>query len=323
MGISDILSKDEMAALMHESSKTSRIIMDPASFDGSIETVNIISSHHSHFANFEGFNALNEQYAYILGQSLSKFLGIKVTIEPQPGKVSSYEEYVKQLELPTALHILFIRSHKSVALINFNDALVYWVLEILFGGTVNNKMLPRTEFGRVEEKISLRVLEVVMGSLNMAWQEISGFDYQLVKFVTRPRPIDMAAPKDRLIIFEYQVKLADVVCRFDICFEKSMVDELLPALQAANESAGDVNEQRVWRTKLYESVMDATLPLRAFFPNIKISLQELTNLKEGDVITLDNPNMVFVEIAGIKSFVAHCGNSQGARVIEIVDKLAD
>ncbi|MEJ2404905.1 MAG: FliM/FliN family flagellar motor switch protein, partial [Candidatus Thiodiazotropha sp.] len=74
-----------------------------------------------------------------------------------------------------------------------------------------------------------------------------------------------------------------------------------------------------WEHSLKEEIMSAQVELSSTLTEVQMSVRQLANLKQGDVIPIEMPEEVVVEAADVPIFKARLGLSDGNYALKISD----
>jgi flagellar motor switch protein FliM len=100
----------------------------------------------------------------------------------------------------------------------------------------------------------------------------------------------------------------------------SMVEPIRDLLDAGVQSdRGDKDER--WERSLRICIQDADLELNSTLAETKISVKEMAELKKGDIIPVDIPEMVELSTSNIPLFRGQVGISGGNYAIKIREKI--
>ena len=76
-----------------------------------------------------------------------------------------------------------------------------------------------------------------------------------------------------------------------------------------------------WLTSLREEIMSATVNLDCTLVEKEITLRDILELQEGDVIPVDMPEKFMVSANGVPMLDARLGQSKGNLALQVVDKI--
>ncbi len=314
----EILSSDEIDELMNSSSDSSNGNLEQEDL---FELVDFSNAHGHSLMTFPGFNSLNELFELEMSNSLLNFLRRKVTVEILSPKLVTYEDYIENLNQPTSFNVLEFTEQHSLVFVTLSAELLYCIVTYLFGGFLEDEPTLPDRFGKMEERISRSLIENIMKTFCKTWAGVQKFEYTILQLMLKSNPINLLNEQDMLLVCGYRVTVLGYSGVFDIALETALLEALKPEMKKNKLRNVNQSEERKWRNKLYETMMDVDVELISRFPDMDIQFEDLINLKVGDVVSLDDPNFANVFIEEIKLFTASCGASKGSRVIEILQQI--
>jgi flagellar motor switch protein FliM len=96
----------------------------------------------------------------------------------------------------------------------------------------------------------------------------------------------------------------------------SMLEPIRELLDAGVQSDRGERDER-WERSLKEEIMAANVELSSHLTNVQMTVKQLSELKEGDIIPFDMPEEVEVEAADVPVFKAKLGVSDGNYALKI------
>ena len=105
-----------------------------------------------------------------------------------------------------------------------------------------------------------------------------------------------------------------------IVYPYSMVEPIRTILDAGVQSDSSDYDQR-WIHSLREEIKKAPIQLSSTLTETTISLRELNEIQEGDVIPIDFPDSVVADVDGIPVFRAQYGVSRGNRALKVMEMI--
>jgi flagellar motor switch protein FliM len=104
---------------------------------------------------------------------------------------------------------------------------------------------------------------------------------------------------------------------FHVVMPYSMLEPIRESLDAGMQS-DQANTDCRWTKSLKEELKQAVVDIDSSLCQIKMSIAEVLNLNEGDVIPIDMPDMVTVRAEKIPIFKGTLGNSNGKNAVQYV-----
>jgi flagellar motor switch protein FliM len=101
----------------------------------------------------------------------------------------------------------------------------------------------------------------------------------------------------------------------------SMVEPIRDLLDAGVQSDRSDRDER-WTRAIREEMKQARVNLKSTLVETSLSLRDINNLRAGDVIPIDLPELVTLEAEDTPVFRGRFGIHNGSRAIKIVNKIS-
>ncbi len=319
MDSSEILSNDEVDALRDEGKQSTA----PASEAHNVQLVDFAINEQNGLGSYPGFHPINELFLNEVDNRLSYLLQCKAVVDLESTNITSFGQYRVSLEGQTALNQINIKSSNHIVLINLDSKILYCATSTLFGGTlIEDEAIPE-KVGKVELHIATRMAKIIMESLDAVWKDIGKLDFEIEKTTTNAGLLSTIPNAESFLVAKYSISLGAMTGTFDLCLQRSLLEPLKPITPGKSKNPNIRREENIWKKNLENNVLESNITLIASFPDVHIDLKALSNLKEGDVIPIANPEQIEIHSKSVSLFSAQAGSANGTRVIKITGKLKD
>lgn len=317
----EVLSPDEKEAIL-DSAQADDVVEEPTLNDDEVELFDFVNANNT-MAEYPAIQAINELFFIDFNKSFTNFIGQKATIKAKNLQLISFRRYLKQLDNTAVYNTLLLKSHNAFGLFILQGRLLHNCMTTLYGGTIEDKENVRSTLGKLDKKFAKKITDNIMQSLHNAWVDILPLDHEILQTTTN---LSVLTKIDRDEIFftaEYTINIDGHDCSFTLCIPRCLIESKKPTLIASHQQPLDQQEQIRWKKSLHDSVYDTQVGLTARFPEVNFKLNKLVRLKEGDIIPINNPQIVEVLCNDTKLFKASTGTANGNRVIKIIQKNTD
>ena len=212
----------------------------------------------------------------------------------------TYEDFLFSIPSPTLLTIFKMAPLNGHVLMEYNNNLSFPLIDLLFGGmgrkTEKNRQLTDIELG-VLRKVNEKILE----NMALAWESVLEIEPVLDTLETNPQLSQIISPNETVAIITFSADIVDNRSLINLCIPYVTIKDELTSLTTqhwfSNEQyKGDSGEeQKVKENRLNE----ITLNLSAFCAETTVTVRDILELGEGDIILLDkkigNDMDLFVE----------------------------
>ena len=320
MSTADLLSQDEIDALLHG--------VD----DGDVATDQFDSAPHGarsyDFTSQERIvrgrmptlEMVNERFARLFRISLFNFLRRAAEISVSGIQVQKFSEFIQGLFVPTNLNVIRMSPLRGRALIVMEPRLVFTAVDNFFGGggQFYNKVEGR-EFTPTEMRIIRLIIDMVFKDLTEAWRPVMDIEFDYINSEVNPQFANIVSPSEIVVISTIHVELEGGGGDINIAMPYTMIEPIRELLDAVTSDRGEVDDR--WQESLRIEIMRSEVTLNSKLIEKEMAISEVIELKKGDVIPIDMPETVLLEVEDVPVFRGKLGLSDGNYAIEIVEKV--
>lgn len=259
---------------------------------------------------------LNERFARFFRATLAEMLQRNCGVTANSIEVQKYSEYAGDLYVPASLNWVEFAPLYGRGLITLDATLVFKLVDLFFGGNGQNVKVETREFTMTEQRIVNRVINGSFVDIKQAWQSVVDFALQLKSHESNPLLTNMMAPSESVIVSRFEVDLDGEAGQFHIVLPISMVEPIKDTLGAGLKTDVDSSDEQ-WGDDLRRELMYASIDLNCKVVERQISLRDILDLEEGDVIPVDLPEHVSVLANDRLIYSAKLGVSGDRMALEI------
>lgn len=321
--MSDLLTQDEIDALLHGvTSGDVETESDEPLKEGEATEYDFNSQDRIVRGRLPTLEMINERFARYLRISLFNMLRKTSEISVGGVQMLKFAEYVHSLFVPASLNLIKIKPLRGTALIVFDPKMVFSLVDNFFGGEGRfHAKVEGREFTPTEQRIIQILLDLAFKDLKEAWHPVMGVDFEFLNMEVNPHFANIVSPSEVVVVTTMHVELDGGGGDVHITMPYSMVEPIRDLLDAGVQSDLADNDER-WTVSLKEELMQAELELKSTLTETEITLGQLRDLKNGDIIPIELPESVSCVIEEIPVFRGIFGVSNGQNAIKITDKIA-
>ncbi len=265
---------------------------------------------------------LNERFARNLRIGMFNFMRKSPEISVAPVKVQKYSEFIRNLVVPTNINVVSARPLRGSALFIFEPTLVFTVVDNLFGGDSRfHTRIEGRDFTLTEQRIIQRMLEVVLGTYQQAWQPVHALQFEHVRSEMHTQFANIATPSEVVITTTFNVELGAGGGDIHICIPYSTIEPIRDTLYSSTQTDSFEPDNR-WLNMLTKQVQLAEVNLVAKLAHAEVTLKQILNMKAGDVIGMDLKPTAVAEVDGVPLFECRYGVLNGKYALKIENSLA-
>jgi flagellar motor switch protein FliM len=266
------------------------------------------------------FDLINERMARSLRVSIYNLLRRPLEIAVMPMKVRKFSDYAQSLALPSNLNMVRVNPLRGSGLFALDPALVFAIVDNFFGGNGRQQPVEGREFAPTEMRVIQMLLRAAFTDMREAWAPVAAIDVELVKSELNPSFVQIAAPAEPVVICGFQLALEGGGGEMHVVLPLSMLEPLKEVLEAGAGGASAVQDDR-WLASLKEDIQDAEIELSTMLGHASVTLNQLVNLKPGDVIPCDFSGKATVLAEGVPLFRGSYGVSRGHQSVRFEQRV--
>lgn len=212
-------------------------------------------------------------------------------------KVPSYSRFAGSSQIPyrefwasqADNSVLCEVSCKPIAdriVIQMSPSIADACLDILMGGTGAGGSND-SELTAVDCVMLSRVLDVMLQDYRKSWSRFADVETALVSCQTARAFSHSMAQNESVVVFNYEVRVSSTIGTVSICVLADTTTKMpeQPCIKENTISLADIAGMGV----LGESVRETKVECKAILGRVGISIADVTNLRTGDILTLDSP----------------------------------
>ncbi len=317
MSVNDLLSQDEIDALLH-GVDDGDVETEEEIFDGEARNYDFTSQDRIVRGRMPTLEMINERFARYFRTSLFNMLRRTPEIAVGGVQMLKFAEYVHSLFVPTSLNLVKIPPLRGTALFVFDPKLVFILVDNFFGGSGKfyNKIEGR-EFTQTENRIIEKMLELVFIDLKQAWEPVLGVEFEYQNSEVNPHFANIVSPTEVVVVSTFHVELDGGGGDIHITIPYSMMEPIRELLDAGTVSDRTSVDER-WSTSLKEDIKGAEIEVKSSLGEVTLSLRDILEMKAGDIIPFEFPEEVLLTTDDdIPMFRGSFGVSQGNNAIKI------
>ena len=260
---------------------------------------------------------INDRFARLLRIGIFNFMRRSPEITIAPVRVVKYSEFVRNLVVPTNINIVNVRPLRGSALFVFEPALVFLIIDNLFGGDGRfHARVEGREFTQTEQRIIHRLLNVVFDDYAKAWQPVHALTFEYVRSEMNTQFANIANPSEIVVVSSFNVGIAGNAGAFHICVPYSMLEPIRDLIYSTMQ--GDQAEpDRRWQNMLQKQVQAADVEIVANLASRQMKLRDLVSMKVGDVVPIDLPATIEAKVDGVPVLECRYGELNGRYALRV------
>jgi len=320
--VNDLLSQDEIDALLHGvSGGDVETETDEEVPEGEARGYDFTSQDRIVRGRMPTLEMINERFARYFRISLFNMLRRAGEISVSGVQMLKFAEYVHSLFVPTSLNLVRVHPLRGTALFVLEPKLVFALVDNFFGGggRFHTKIEGR-EFTPTELRVIQMVLDIAFKDLSQAWTPVMNVEFDYQGSEVNPHFANIVSPTEVVVVNTFRVELEGGGGDMHVTMPYSMVEPIRQLLDAGVQSDSSDRDER-WTRAIREEMKQARVDLKSMLVEATISLRDLKEMRAGDVIPIDIPELVTLEAVDTPVFRGKFGVYNGSRAVKILQKI--
>ena len=317
MAVQDLLSQDEIDALLH-GVDDGLVQTDNAAEPGSVKSYDLTSQDRIVRGRMPTLEMINERFARYTRISMFNMLRRSADVAVGGVQVMKFGEYVHSLYVPTSLNLVKIKPLRGTALFILDAKLVFKLVDNFFGGDGRHAKIEGREFTPTELRVVRMVLEQAFVDLKEAWQAIMEVNFEYINSEVNPAMANIVGPSEAIVVSTFHIELDGGGGDLHVTMPYSMIEPVREMLDAGFQSDLDDQDER-WVNALRQDVLDVDVPIGATVARRQLKLRDILHMQPGDVIPVEMPEDMIMRANGVPAFKVKLGAHKGNLALQILE----
>jgi flagellar motor switch protein FliM len=287
--LSDLLSQDEIDALLHGVDDVEEEEVENGVSDGSAMEYDFSSQDRIVRGRMPTLEIVNERFARHMRVSL--------------------------------FNMMRFRPLKGTGLITMEARLVFILVDNFFGGDGRyHAKIEGREFTPTERRIIQMLLKLIFEDYKEAWAPVMDVSFEYLDSEVNPAMANIVSPTEVVVISSFHIELDGGGGDFHVSLPYSMLEPIRELLDAGVQSDKEDTDLR-WSKALRDEMMDVKVALSTHMMDLELTLADIMELEPGYIIPIDMPEHITVLIENLPTFRAKLGRSRDNVALKIIEKI--
>ena len=272
--------------------------------------------------NLRALRDIHREFSKAISLVLSGYLRMRVEIEIVSVDQLTYEEFVRSMPSPISVGVFEFEPLSGQVLLGISFEVISCIVNRMLGGVGNIENQTR-ELTDIEKALAKKVINIIIKSLEDSWNTIIPVTGKFISLDDNYQSIQVATAGEIVALLTFEVQISGKhFGLFSLCFPYPVLETVLGHLSTQHifQTKGLVasNDERL---KMISKINTSNVDLRVQFGQCSITLDDVLQLSEGDIIKLDNKvqDDLIVKVNGEKKFFARPGTLKDKICVKITD----
>jgi flagellar motor switch protein FliM len=264
-----------------------------------------------------GLEVISEQLIRSLRMHISTILREAIDIHSLPLYMERFKDFLNRIPVPTSIHIFKLEPLKGQSLLVIDATLAFLFIERFLGGEGRHVKVEGREFTSIEQKLIKKVVNIIFNELEKAWRNIIPVKAKYIRGEVNPQFARVLMPEETVIVTGYNIELEAISGKILFCYSLNTLQPFKEKLYSPYQSEEYID--LAWRKSLERYILSSEVDLSAILGKTVITLEDLINLEEGDIIVLDKKIEEPVEICieGVSKILGKLGVFKNRMAVQV------
>ena len=199
-----------------------------------------------------------------------------------------FGDYLNAIPLPTLLGVFRAEQWENSGLVTVDSNLAYATFDLLLGGKRggSSSRLDGRPFTAIEMTLVRRLVEIVLGDLEMSFQPLSPVSFGIDRIETNPRFATITRPGNAAILISLRLDVDGRGGMLQILFPFATIEPIRELLTQSfmGEKLG---RDHVWEGHLATEIWQADVTMDAVLHEMMLPLKQVMSLKVGETLMFE------------------------------------
>lgn len=326
--MADILSQEEIDALLEavEDEGTPEVLETQAEVleQRQITLYDFKRPNRVSKEQLRAFRGIHDKMARSLASQISSVMRSIVEIQLHSVDQMTYGEFLMSLPSPTSFNVFSMKPLDGNGILEINPSIAFPMVDRLLGGPGEPYETSR-EFTDIELNLMDTILRIIMGTLKEAWAPVIELYPNIESKESSPNVIQIVAQNEIVVMVVMEIVVGHSSGMMNICYPVITLESILNKLGSRDFMLTETSAKKSRNKELKALVGGAKVQVNAILGDAELSLTELLNLKEGDIVRLDRPadDTVVVNADGKDRYIGKIGLRRFRKSVEITEIIVD
>ncbi|RAU16566.1 flagellar motor switch protein FliM [Nitrincola tibetensis] len=317
MSVKDLLSQDEIDALLHGVDDGDVETADESSVDESgVRVYDLTSQERIVRGRMPTLEMVNERFARLARVTLFNLLRKPADVTVGGVQVMKYGDYIHTLYVPTSMTLMKVMPWRGTGLLIMDAKLVFKLVDQFFGGDGRHAKIEGRDFTPTENRLVYKTVNQFFEDLRHAWLPIHTLKFEQIGHELNPAMANVVGPNEVVIVSSFQVDLEGGNGDFHVTIPYSMIEPIRDQLMSVYHSSESERDDR-WMSSLRRDILHASLPIDLIVTEREMTLRDVMEFEVGDVIPVDIPDQLKLKANAVPLYTCQLGTSRGNLAVKI------
>lgn len=265
---------------------------------------------------------VHREFSRQISLVLTAYLRMHIDIDVVSTDQLTYDEFMRSMPSPITIGIFELNPLPGQILLGISFEVLSCIVDRMLGGIGLSESKQR-ELTDIEEALAKKVIERTVKTLEGAWSSVIPVQGEVVGLDNSYQMIQVATSGEIVALITFEVQIAGKYFGLmSLCFPYPVLETVLGHLSTQHifQTKGIVATTEE-RQKMISKLNTSKVDISVLFGSCDITMEDFLDLKEGDIIKLDNKTSedLVIKINDEKKFFARPGTLKNNICVKITD----
>lgn len=303
--MAEILSQEEIDALLsaYSSGTPSNTSRGPERASREVALYDFSQPERFSKEQLRQIDAVNNSFASTFATQVSVQVRSSVDVQHTTMDQASFDDYLKSIPSPTLISTFRMEPLGVRCIVEFNPNVVFTLVDLMAGGD-GDALLHTRGMTDIELRLMEGIVRLALSEYASAWEPFSRIECELERVGSNQMVSPIARPKDRMLGAYFEVRAGNQVGLLSFCLPILAPETILDEFASRSAVGTGVPNLEV-RHAIAANLVNTSVWANAELGHADVTLDDLLNLQEGDVIRLDQPanREIVLAVQGVPKFL--------------------
>jgi len=237
----------------------------------------------------QALDTIYTPFARATGSAISMYLHTPVHISLLSIDQITYDQFVRSVPDPTVIAVFSMKPLPGNGLLELNPSCGFWMIDRLLGGQGDILKTPRP-LTEIEHSLIEGTIAIMLAELSKSWQHAAPITLDLQAMSHSAALAEIAKPADSVVVSSLEVTAGEMTGMASICMPAISLKLGRLSLDGSDSSkpAADLPDDAAsTRSRIASALQSAPITCGVRIGTMRLSADQLSSLREGDVLCLD------------------------------------
>ena len=261
-----------------------------------------------------------ENYCRTVSTTLSTYLRKFTSMHVSSIDQISYEQFTKTVNTPSTLAVIDMSPLQGSAILEIPPVITFSFIDRLFGGE-GNVIKDFRELTDIEFSVLESVISRLLSNLREVWANIVDLRPKIERLEGNVQFLQLLPPNDTVALINLETKVGEVEGTILFCLPYIILESIMNSLSARSIYANYSQTQGESYQEVRQHTMKLPINLSVEIKSLKLTINEILNLKKDDYIHLDKKikDNFIMKVEDEAKYVVVPGVKDKKMAVKIVD----